>query len=130
MVNAETQPRVTSLSPPDRFVIDQWAEQVAVSFGYGPLVLVGSVARAESWRDVDLRLMLPDDVLAALTGEDRLRHAALDLAFSCWGQRATGLPIDFQFQPKSERHDGPALLIGAPLDDPYRHSIPVAQGDR
>jgi hypothetical protein len=94
--------RATSLSPPDRFLLDQWAEQIAVAFGHGHPYLVGSVARAESYRDVDVRLMLPQDAFDTFT-VDRPRLRALNVAFSTWGQKVTGLPIDFQFQNRDAR---------------------------
>lgn len=111
-MNSAPRRRATSLSPPDRFLLDQWADQIATAFGYGFPVLVGSAARAEPWRDIDVRLLLPHDVLLAITGLDEQRHKALDVAFSLWGQKATGLPIDFQFQSRERNEDGPRLLLG------------------
>ena len=114
--------RATSLSPPERFLLEAWGAALAKAFATSPL-LVGSVARAEPWRDVDVRLVLPDVVFAALTGEEPDQLAALNVAFSLWGQRATGLPIDFQFQDRTTanaEHNGRRIPLG----------INYARGDR
>lgn len=88
--------RATSLSPPARFMLNQWGRTLRESFGAMPY-LVGSVARAETfWRDVDVRVMLDADEFQWLDYPPRL--AAVNSALSVWGQLTTGLPIDFQFQ--------------------------------
>lgn len=110
--------RATSLSPPERFLLEQWARTVREAFGHTPY-LVGSVARADEWRDVDVRLMLDvTDIEALFSPEWSLRLATLNVAFSVWGQRATGLPIDFQFQRTSDANaqhaGGPRIPLGLP----------------
>ena len=114
--------RATSLSPPERFLLDAWGASLYRAFGCWA-VLVGSVARAEPWRDVDVRLMLDAIRYEGLTGTDFDQHAALNVAFSLWGQRATGLPIDFQFQETDSanaEHNGRRIPLG----------INYARGDR
>lgn len=98
--------RATSLSPPERFLLDEWAATLRRTFA-AHVWLVGSVARAEDWRDVDVRLVRDD--LAAIDVVQQL-----NVAVSVWGQRATGLPIDFQFQSEDEAHaeQGARLPIG------------------
>lgn len=73
--------RSTSLSPPDRSLLEAWGRQLDEAFGELPY-LVGSVARAEEWRDVDVRLMLDDDDFLTLVGEDQRRLPALNLSIS------------------------------------------------
>lgn len=90
--------RPTHLGPPERYLIEQWGRMLREAFGRTPY-LVGSLARNEPWRDVDVRLILDDHEFDRLTGGDDLRLQALNVAVSIWGQQATGLPIDFQFQP-------------------------------
>lgn len=86
--------RATALGPTETYLLRQWGRQLREAFGEMPY-LVGSVVRDEAWRDVDVRLMLPDgDPLLA----HPLRLAAMNVAITVWGQRVTGLPIDFQFQ--------------------------------
>lgn len=67
---------------------------------------VGSSLHTKDWRDVDVRLMLPDDEFEALFGRNRNcecnpKLAAVTLAFSALGKAMTGLPVDFQIQPES-----------------------------
>lgn len=74
------------------------------------------------WRDVDVRMILPDEKYAALRFGDpkstiqNARWAAVCLAFSVLGREMTGLPIDFQIQQQSyanEKFKGPrsALIL-------------------
>ncbi len=104
----EPKRRANYLQLSDFFLLDAWCEQVARMFDAYPY-LVGSSATSPTWRDVDVRLMLPDDTFDLLfPGQSRdfthlhprLRY--LNLAMSVWGQKVTGLPIDFQFQQTSE----------------------------
>jgi hypothetical protein len=75
---------------------------------------VGSSLSSKEWRDVDVRLMLPDDEFDELFGvvkssEVNPKLAAITLAFSALGSQMTGLPIDFQIQPTTwanERYGG------------------------
>ena len=67
---------------------------------------VGSSLTRKDWRDVDVRLILPDDEFAARFGnnesaETNPKLAAITLAFAALGQHMTGLPIDFQIQSMS-----------------------------
>lgn len=67
---------------------------------------VGSSLRTKDWRDIDVRLILPDEEFTARFGkvqgaEANAKLAAITLAFSALGQQMTGLPIDFQIQPQS-----------------------------
>lgn len=108
--------RATSLSPPERFLLDEWARSVSAAFGKRTY-LVGSVARSEAWRDVDVRLMLDSDAYAEISQGRPEQAEALNVAMSLWGQRATGLPIDFQFQQAdaaNAEHNGPRCPIGLP----------------
>jgi hypothetical protein len=65
---------------------------------------VGSSLTSKDWRDVDVRLLLPDEEFADRFGQVRSAEvnpklAAVTLAFSALGKQMTGLPIDFQIQP-------------------------------
>lgn len=102
MAEAVAQKRATSLSPPDFLLLDQWGRQLTEAFGETPY-LVGSVARAErEYRDVDVRVLLPDE--ARWLAASKLRLRSLNLAVTLWGRQVTGLPIDFQFQATKEFH--------------------------
>lgn len=65
---------------------------------------VGSSLERKDWRDVDVRLILPDDEFEARFGRVKntanARLAAVTLAFAALGKEMTGLPIDFQIQPQ------------------------------
>ena len=74
-------------------------------FGHVPY-RVGSSLDRKDWRDVDVRLILPDDEFAALFGTNQnsgtnRKLAAITLAFAALGKDMTGLPIDFQIQPQT-----------------------------
>ncbi len=117
-MSGEQRRRGTSLGPPERYLLEQWGRSVGEAFAgadFNTPFLVGSVLRGEPWRDVDVRLMLEADEFDRLTGGDPLRLQALNVAFSLWGQQATGLPIDFQFQNVDEANaefDGPRGALG------------------
>lgn len=64
---------------------------------------VGSSLTKPNWRDVDVRVMLPDEEYVANYGDPENPHrngkwVADCLAFSALGKQITGLPIDFQIQ--------------------------------
>lgn len=74
-------------------------------FGHVPYH-VGSSLVTKGWRDVDVRLILPDDEFLAIFGnlksaEVNKKLAAVTLAFSALGKEMTGLPVDFQIQPQT-----------------------------
>jgi hypothetical protein len=73
-------------------------------FGHVPYH-VGSSLTSKDWRDVDVRLILPDEEFEARFGANRSSEtnpklAAITLAFAALGEQMTGLPIDFQIQPQ------------------------------
>ncbi len=75
---------------------------------------VGSSLTRKDWRDVDVRLILPDADFVerfgkGATSETHPKLAAITLAFAALGKAMTGLPIDFQIQTAScanERYPG------------------------
>jgi hypothetical protein len=75
-------------------------------FGHVPYH-VGSSLSSKTWRDVDIRLILPDEEFAERFGgrdrsaETNPKLGAITLAFSALGKEMTGLPIDFQIQPQT-----------------------------
>jgi len=73
-------------------------------FGHVPYH-VGSSLNSKDWRDVDVRLILPDDECEAMFGDQpnftNPKWAAIVLAFCALGKEMTGLPIDFQIQPQT-----------------------------
>lgn len=99
-----------------------FGEHVFAAFGE-VAYQVGSSLHAKVWRDVDVRVLIPDEKYTAMElGEANApwsnhRWVALVLAFNALGREMTGLPIDFQIQQQSwanEKFTGErnALLAG------------------
>lgn len=90
------------LSPQQMFALDHACKPIVEAFGEPPY-LVGSVTQRRDFRDVDVRLMLPDDRYKRLykgrLGE-RVRIIT-GLALSAYLRDATGLPVDFQIQQRT-----------------------------
>lgn len=95
-----------SVGMPQALWLDEFGSQVWAAFGEIPYH-VGSSLRDKSWRDVDVRLLLADEVYAQMgLGDPEATHrnekwVALCLAFSALGKQMTGLPIDFQIQQQT-----------------------------
>jgi hypothetical protein len=91
----------------------EWLHQAFDATAY----LVGSAFRGKSWRDVDVRLLMPDDTFHAMFpgyrdhNQGDSRWALVCAAISALGAQQTGgLPIDFQIQcvtEANERYPGP-----------------------
>ena len=89
--------RATALSPTEMLRLDLWADAVFWTFDTHAY-LVGSVLTRRDFRDVDVRVPLPDDD-PLFSDPDRLRF--VHVAVSSWAQQMTGLPVDFQFQTQT-----------------------------
>lgn len=95
---------------PAWLMLDQWGVHIADAFGHHPY-LVGSATRTKDWRDVDVRLILPDDEFDRLFGPYRKPRYHMALwnamccAFSAWGAGVTGLPIDFQIDRETQANE-------------------------
>ena len=91
---------------PQWILLNRFGKLVKDAFGEYPY-LVGSAVEGKQWRDVDVRLILEDDVYAAMFGSPKdeatnKKWLALCLAFALLGKEMTGLPIDFQIQQQSD----------------------------
>ncbi len=81
------------------------------AFGHHAYQVGSSLAEKGGWRDVDVRMILPDDEYAAYFGDpftkdhNTSRLMMWDLAWTALGHRMTKLPIDFQFQPWTRAND-------------------------
>lgn len=84
--------------------LEEWCRLVSVVFDGRHPYLVGSVNERADFRDVDLRLILPDAVFDRWW-RDRVKVRMVNRAVSTWGQRETGLPIDFQIQRRTEANE-------------------------
>lgn len=104
-------------------ILNDWCRLVndmfSMDVSFGCYLVGGAISDPEPF-DVDIRLIMADDVYAARYDDQKRKY--LNLAVSLWGQRVTGLPIDFQIQPQTlanERYGGGKRhAIGDPHFDP------------
>lgn len=95
-----------SVGMPAYLLLHRFADIVESAFG-AQCYQVGSSLNSKTWRDVDVRLILPDYVYEEMFGkpDDAFRNSrwvAHVLAFSSLGREMTGLPIDFQIQQQTD----------------------------
>lgn len=114
--------RAHRLLPADQFNLTRACQAIVDAYGWN-VFHVGSSLRSLTagtpWRDVDVRCILDDDEFdrvfpdAFRVGDDWPRDARLALmnvVTSEWLSARTGLPIDFQFQRRTqanEKYGGP-----------------------
>lgn len=105
-------------------------------FGHYPYQVGSSLkctlGRAKTWRDVDVRLILPDEEFDAMFGELthprclNLKWNAACLAFAALGRDMTELPIDFQVDRQTEANrdygNEPRSAIGILLAEGVAYS--------
>jgi len=117
--------RANYLGAPAFFNLDQACRALVDAFGSN-FYLVGSCLTTRDYRDVDVRCILPDEEYDALFGKEILNAAhnarlcMLNVAISTWLVEHSRLPVDFQFQrrteanaeyPRTAGHDRNALGI-------------------
>lgn len=111
-----TKPRTDLLTTTEIYYLDQACTPIAAAFGTRPY-LVGSAGAGNdgnSYRDVDVRLMLADEEFAAAC-PTRERWELLCLSIGAYLRERTNLPIDFQIQVTSianEKHPGVRNPLG------------------
>lgn len=98
----------TYIGMPEGLWLHEFGSVVWDAYGHPPY-LVGSALRTTDYRDVDVRLLLPDEEYAAMfPGCDPKqpnwngKWSAHVRAFSELGRRMTGLRIDFQIQQQTQ----------------------------
>lgn len=95
---------------PASILLDAFGTWVHDAFGAIPYQ-VGSSIHGKQWRDVDVRLILPDDEFDALfpgyqfVNQIDAKWAFLCAAISALAQQQTGLPVDFQIQSMTEANE-------------------------
>lgn len=110
---------------PGWLLLQVWADLVHDAFGETPY-LVGSATRRKTWRDVDVRVILPDGAYQqafplppGITHPHPIalgtRWAAVCMAFSALGRQITDLPIDFQVQSQTQANAEPGAAARIPL---------------
>jgi hypothetical protein len=103
----EAKPILIGVGMPAALHLDAFGQSIYDAFGEIPY-LVGSAMHTKQWRDIDVRLMLPDDAFQAMFpdytdyNQADPKWALLCAAISELGRVRTGLPIDFQIQPVSD----------------------------
>lgn len=121
---------------PAELFLHEFGSQVWFFFGHPPYH-VGSSLAGKQWRDVDVRLILPDNEYEAMgLGDPTMPHTngkwvSLCLAYSALGKQMTGLPIDFQIQQQSFANETFVTFVGTrsvlgvvPLRMASRQEIP------
>ncbi len=104
--------RATRLTTRDMYALDRAVSTVIPEDW--PTYLVGSAETSDIYRDVDVRTILDDRLFDQLFPSLRVWECWCFLA-SDWLTRATGLPIDYQVQRRTEaneRYDGPRNPLG------------------
>ena len=110
------------IGAPACFELERCCQDLMRAFGNkGGIYLVGSALERPDWRDVDIRMMLPDNIfdelfpIAGQHWEFDPRWIIMTVSISQWMSKLTGLPIDFQFQRTShanEHHKGLRSAMG------------------
>ena len=121
--------------------LNAWGHELYRAFGHHPY-LVGSALYGKQWRDIDVRLMLPDDEFDALfpdhysVDQADPRWALMCAALAEYGRARTGLPIDFQIQHRglaNAEFNGPRSALGIyvrPEREPARDMFVVGSSQR
>lgn len=118
--NHTTTGMIIGVGMPAMLHLEAFGREINDAFGHLPY-LVGLAAVGKEWRDVDVRLMLPDTEFDALFPMHRKpdrqdgKWGLLCAALSELARVRTGLPVDFQIQRTSwanDRYPGPRHALG------------------
>lgn len=88
-------------------LLQEFGEHVLRAFGHVAYHVGSSLEKKDGWRDVDVRLLIPDVEYERMglgdpeRPHENKRWVSLVLAWSSFGKTLTGLPIDFQIQQQS-----------------------------
>lgn len=112
--------RASWLTVPQQNRLNAACLDITRVFGGNCPYLVGSVLERVDYHDVDVRLMLPDKTFERMFS-NRWWLLKANAAISEQLERATGLPIDFQFQDTTKANEefrGYRHALGMLLDKP------------
>lgn len=93
---------------PQGIWLREYGEYVRAAFGEMPYHVGSSLRLKDGWRDVDVRVLLPDEEWEHQQLGDpanpqwNAKWTAITLAWSAFGRQMTGLPIDFQLQQRTQ----------------------------
>lgn len=106
--------KASHVGAPAVFALELACQELNRAFvgdGGGHCYLVGSALERADRRDIDIRLMLPDEDFDRLFPDARgQRHLhehdprwlVMTIAISGWLSQLSGLPVDFQFQRQTQ----------------------------
>lgn len=112
--------------------LQDFGEHVYRAWGHVAYHVGSSLREKHGWRDVDVRLMLPDDVYSAMgfgdpdRTHDNAKWVSTVLAWSAFGKSLSGLPVDFQIQPvtyANEKFKGQQRSALLRIDEAYRRGM-------
>lgn len=113
---ATKRTKVSYVGAPACFQLENACRTISNAFGGYGCYLVGSALERPDWRDIDVRFIMSDEEFAAefpdVSGhswEFDPKWLLLTISISKWLSDQTGLPVDFQFQPRThanEKHSG------------------------
>jgi hypothetical protein len=124
--------RSSYLGPAEIFRLDLACKPIVDAFGRPPY-LVGSVNDRADFRDVDVRLILPDKLYRKLYRGKRGNRVRIltGLALTAYLREATGLPVDFQIQQQTaanKHHPGTGRNpLGLRQIDNFRGDAPAEE---
>lgn len=120
-----TKHKASHVGAPAVFALELACQELNRAFagdGAGHCYLVGSALERPDRRDIDVRLMLPDDQFDQLFPDAQGRYWEHDprwiimvVSISKWLSDLSGLPVDFQFQRQSnanKSHPGRRDALG------------------
>lgn len=116
--------RANYVGAPHFYNLNQACALINRAFPQGMCYLVGSSLTKKDYRDVDVRLMLPDEEYDRVFGSGDWANpfwSLLCTSLSLWLRQQTDLPVDFQIQRQTqanEMHDGKRSAVGIFLDYP------------
>jgi hypothetical protein len=104
-----TERPMIGVGMPAALHLEAFGREIEAAFGHLPY-LVGTASTGKTWRDVDVRLILPDDEFDALfppvpRDQPDGRWGLLCAAISELARQRTGLPVDFQIQRQTHAND-------------------------
>ncbi|MEV5021431.1 hypothetical protein MRBLMA1_001254 [Sphingobium sp. LMA1-1-1.1] len=117
---SEPRKKAVYVGAPACFALEAECQLLNQAFP-GTCYLVGSSLERPDWRDIDVRMIMDDEAFATLFPHAKEhwefdpRWIVMTVAISERLSKQTGLPVDFQFQPRThanKRHSGPRNALG------------------